>query len=564
MSDSVRPPGMKSVFDPNAAGLPYALPYGLLVGWQGLLLAASNVETSLMAHDEGWYATLALGLVRSQNWLSPTWWGQLIYDKTSGVHWMIAAAYSLFGVSETAARLPSGLACLASIALLYAIGSTLLTPRSAFLGALCLSTVILWTQYGQLATQDMPLVALELLAIWALLRAEQRPQQKIGWGILAGLAFGLGFFVKGFMVALPALALVPYLVFDHKRHRHLLNPGLYLGLFLGLGLVLYWFWQLWQTHGPEPFNQLFGILALAASADYHGVGPWYYLWNIPANFLPWTPLVVIGLVYLFRSPPNRPLLLWGYPAILMGLLQLFSTKTIYYPLQLYPFLGLYSGYALDRILTSWQSLDRRPATAKGLSLFYGTVALLGLVSSLGLLSGTWLRLGLLEPALHGELYGYGVPALAVCLFWLVHGGSGLGVVVRRSRPLLWLSSLLIGPWLALGLAGTAGLIGNYSQDVKAFCRQPNISAVLEQNPVNVVIHDSIDRSDHQTWILTSFCSPQWGQRAPAIEALLPGAYAWVSPPIAAAAAAAPDHYDRLGELRGWALIQASSSAVNLE
>lgn len=561
MTDSAHPKGIQASSHPHSRWLPYAL----LVVWQGLLLAASNVQTSLMAHDEGWYATLALGLVRSQNWLSPTWWGELVFDKTSGVHWMIAASYSLFGVSETTARFPSGIACLISIALLYSIGSTLLNRRSAFLGALCLSTVIMWTQYGQLATQDMPLVALDLAVIWALLRVEHQPKQRLGWGVVASLGFGLGFFIKGFMVALPTVALMPYLVLNHKRHKHLANPGLYLGFLLGLGLVSIWFLALWQAHGTEPFQQLFGILALAASADYHNVGPWYYLWNIPANFLPWTPLALLGLVSILKSPPKRRLLLTlGYPAVLILLLQLFSTKTIYYPLQVYPFLGLYSGYALDQMLAAWQQRDRRTAGVKALSCFYGTVALLALVFSLGLLSKTWLKLGILDDALQQELSPYAIPALAVCAFWLVHGASGLGIFGGRSRPELWVSSLLIGPWLAIGLAGTAGLIGNYSAEVKTFCRQPSINTILEQNAVNVILGEQLSREDHQTWILVSFCSSQWGQRVDSLPALLPGDYAWISPQIAAELEAPSDRYERFGEIKGWALVQTSPSAVDLQ
>ncbi|TVQ12317.1 MAG: hypothetical protein EA368_04100 [Leptolyngbya sp. DLM2.Bin27] len=564
MSDSARLPKFSALAQQSSW-----LPYALLGFWQGLLLAASNVETSLMAHDEGWYATLALGLVRSQDWLSPTWWGQLTYDKTSGVHWLIATAYTLFGVSETAARVPSGIACLISIFLLYAIGSTLLNRRAAFLGAMCLSTIILWTQYGQLATQDMPLVALELAVIWALLRAEQHPQQRIGWGLLAGLGFGLGFFIKGFMVALPTVSLLPYLLLNHKHHRHLFNPGLYLGFGLGLGLVAYWFLRLWQVHGREPFNQLFGILVLAASEDYHGVGPWYYLWNIPANVLPWTPLVFLGLFYLIKSPPmkasphSRVLLTLGYPAVLLLLLQLFSTKTIYYPLQIYPFLGLYSGYALHTLLTVWQVTDRRPTIAKVLSGFYGFIALLALVLSLGLLTGTWLRLGLFNAALNQDLYVYSIPALVLGGFWLVHAASGLGG--GRSQPHLWLGSLLIGPWLAIGLAGTAGLVGNYSSDVAAFCRQAHVAPVLAQHPVNVVIDNPVSGVDHQTWILLSFCSSQWAERRFSVEELEAGQYAWVSPPIAAdIEATSPENYEQLGEIRGWALVQKLTSAVDLQ
>lgn len=541
------------------------MPYLLLLLWQGILLIASNVQTSLMAHDEGWYATLALSLLRSQAWLTPKWWGQLIYDKTSGVHWMIATAYSFFGVSETSARLPAGIACLISIVLIYAIGSTLLNRRSAFLGALCLSTIIMWTQYGQLATQDMPLVAIELTVIWALLQLERYPQQRLGWGVVAGLGFGLGFFVKGFMVVLPMIALLPYLLLNHKRHKHLFNPGLYLGFLLGLGSIAFWFLALWQTHGQEPFIQLFGILALAASADYHNVGPWYYLWNIPANFLPWTPLVLLGLINLFKSPPKNHLLLTcGYPAVLMLQLQIFSTKTIYYPLQIYPFLGLYSGYALDRLLTAWQSSDREPKMVRALSYFYGTIALLALIFGLGLPSSIWLSLGILESDLQQELLVYTVPILVVCGFWLVHGASGLGMFERRSRPEVWLSSLLIGPWLAIGLAGTIGLSGNYSADVKSFCLQPVIRSVLNQHTVDLVMPEQPDHGDHQTWILTSFCSSQWGQRVNSLQELTPGTYAWVSSPTSAELDAASDGYTRFGEIRGWTLIQKSLAPVDLK
>jgi len=524
-----------------------------LLGWQGLSLLASNWQASLMAHDEGWYATLALGLVRSGDWLTPRWWGQLMYDKTSGVHWLIATAYRLFGVSEVTARIPSMVACLLSVCLTYAIGCRLLNRQAAGLAVLCLSTIILWNQYGHMATQDMPLVAIELMTIWALLRAEQQTTLRWGWGLLAGLGLGLGFLVKGFMVVLPAIALLPYLILRHRRHRHWHNPGLYVGLGLGIGLVLLWFWQLWSTHGLVPFQQIFGTLGVAAAADYHGVGPWYYAWNIPANLLPWTPLVLWGIFKLCRQPLDHKSLLLGYPVLMVLQLQVFPTKTLYYPVQIYPFLALYGGYVLAELMHRWTQpgASRLPLalTSYGYGLSGGLISLVGL----GILLRRWGPLEFLTAELGPELTWYGGLALVVGLSWLLL----LLAWHRRARhsrlqPVrAWLAGLLVGPWLALGLAGMGGLLGNYSAEVKAFCRQPTVAEVLANHTVDVVLASPAG-VNHKTWVLTSFYSRHWGERLTSVAAIPADHYAWVSE---AAVATIPARFQQLGTVRGWALVR---------
>ncbi|ASC73137.1 Undecaprenyl phosphate-alpha-4-amino-4-deoxy-L-arabinose arabinosyl transferase 2 [Halomicronema hongdechloris C2206] len=524
-----------------------------LLGWQGVLLLASNWHASLMAHDEGWYATLAMGLVRLGDWLTPRWWGQLMYDKTSGIHWLIATAYSLFGISEVTARIPSMVACLLSVCLTYAIGYRLLHRQAAWLSALCLSTFILWNQYGHMATQDMPLVAIELIMIWALLQAERKGPQRWVWGLLAGLGLGLGFLVKGFMVALAAIALLPYLILNHRQHRHWHNPGLYLGLGLGIGLVLLWFGQLWTTHGVVPFQQIFGTLGIAAAGDYHGVGPWYYGWNIPANLLPWTPLVLWGIIKLCRQPLiGHKWLLLGYPALLLLQLQLFPTKTLYYTLQLYPFFALYGGYILAELMRGWTrpGASRLPLalTSYGYGLSGSVVSVIGL----GILLRQWGPLNFLAAELGPELTWYGGLALVVGLSWVTlllawHHQSRQS----RIRPVrAWLLSLFLGPWLAIGLAGIGGLLGNYSADMKAFCQQPAVAEVLANHTVDVVLAPQAG-INHKTWVLASFYTSHWGERLTSVAAIPAGHSAWVSE---AAVPTIPDTLRRLGTVRGWALV----------
>lgn len=533
-----------------------AFPYIILSLWQGALLACSNAQTSLMAHDEGWYATFALGMVRSGDWLTPRWWGSIVYDKTSGLHWLIAAAYSLFGVNETVARIPSFIACVGSVCLLYAIGSVLINRVAALLGALSLSTVILWTQYGQLATQDMPLVVIELTCIWALLQAEHHLRSRMIWGFLAGLCLGLGFFVKGFMVVLPAIALLPYLIVSRRQHHHWSNPGLYAGLFTGLGLLALWFWRLWTLHGAMPFQGIFGMLLVTARQDYHRVGPWYYLWNVSANLLPWTPLAIAGIILLLRtSTLQRKWLTLGYPAVLILQLQLFTTKTLYYPLQIYPFLALYVGVALATGCQHWLKSGRhRALIPRYVSYGYGILGGLGCVLGLGLLL-TWLTpLDPLASVLSGDLQQYGLPALAVGVSWLI----SLRLWLRSKRygtdqtQYRWLAALLIGPWLAISLAGLTGLLGKYDPEVKAFCQQSAIATILQHHPIDFVVTGDISREDHKTWILTTFYTPQWGQLFNSAQEISPQHYAWVNP--GAQPTLSPQD-EQIGQVRNWLLIK---------
>jgi 4-amino-4-deoxy-L-arabinose transferase-like glycosyltransferase len=533
---------------------PLGIAIALVLAGQGILLYLCNRHTSLMAHDEGWYTTLAVGMVQRQDWLSPMWWGELIYDKTSGVHWLIATSLTIFGQSETAARLPSAIACLISAVLIYRIGCTLINQRAALLSTFCLSSIFLWTQYGQLATQDMPLVCVELICIWALLQAEQAPKYRYALGFISGLLVGIGFLVKGFMVSLPTLSLLPYLILENRRHKHLLNPGLYGGFIAGILILMLWFFQLWNAHGSLPFQQLFGILILAASDDYHGVGPFYYMWNIPSAFLPWTPLTLIGVFSLFRSTSiQRRWLLLGYPAFMMLLLQIFPTKTLYYPLQIYPFLAMYAGASLDSLV----SRTNRKGL-KFLTLLYASIGVLLLALTSFLLVARWLDRLPFSGVDANELSIYLSMALMIGLSWTLLLWPAR-IFAKRSQRLLsdrrkhqWLVALLVGPWLAIAIAASSGTIGDYNADVKAFCQTPDVAAVLDRYPVDSVIN-ALSREEHKMWILTSFFTQQWGQHFTDISDLPIDHYGWIAPEFAETLPS--QNYDEIGSIRSWKLVK---------
>jgi 4-amino-4-deoxy-L-arabinose transferase-like glycosyltransferase len=60
-----------------------------------LLLTAA--PRSFLAHDEGYYALQGRWIAQTGQWLGPPWWDQIVFDRSIGLPWLIAAAYRLLG-----------------------------------------------------------------------------------------------------------------------------------------------------------------------------------------------------------------------------------------------------------------------------------------------------------------------------------------------------------------------------------------------------------------------------------------------------------------------------------
>ena len=74
---------------------------------------------------------------------------------------------------------------------------------------------------------------------------------------------------------------------------------------------------------------------------------YYYLWNLPLSFLPWTPFCFNGLRLIRNNFTSKKYyFLFIYPLLLVFLLSLFSTKIPYYSLQAFPFLAISTSYGL--------------------------------------------------------------------------------------------------------------------------------------------------------------------------------------------------------------------------
>ena len=590
---------------------PQLVPYGTLLLWVLPLVLLRSGQQSLMAHDEGIYAAQARSILQTSDWVSVQWGGKAGFDRTIGIQWLIAACYLLFGTSEGTARLPSAIAFVFSVLLTYRIGCHLLTPRLAWLGAAIFSVIPLVVQYGRLATQDSVLVFIELLAIWALLEGTKallnndtnsppNPPfwETLGlsksltcggfggrsrnvathrfilgfsnagtnsrlktrnsvWLLLAGCSLGWGFFIKGFMILPAAVALLPYLIGQHSRHRHLTNPWLYVGLVLGALPPIVWLRAAIAEYGDQPIAELFGKLIHLKGQTYLGAGPFYYVWNIPANGFPWVFFAIAGLWLAFFNPDIRQLLknnharllLLGYPILLLVELTLFGTRTHYYPLQLMPFVGLLSAIALDQLAILYAN-RRQCRLLAGITLLFGSFAVILIAASFAILT----RLVTIPGVRSEILFSGSIVALLVGLGWL-----SLPIIwLRRHHTDLayssqqWLAGLLFASWMGLAALNMTGLWGNYNPKLKTFLQTPQVETVLRSHPVNFVVNEAqLSRDDRKTHLLLNFYTPQLGKNL-TVNALQPGEFAWLN-----SAAIQPAQYSVIGSFQTWQLVKKS-------
>lgn len=504
----------------------------------GALLAINSPAQSFMAHDEGYYAQQARMMLAAGDWITQQWWGTLIYDRANGIQWLVALSQGLFGFGEIASRLPAMIGSLGSVLLLYSIARRIGPEPVALLAAAILAVTPIFMQASKLATQDVPLVFTELLAIWALLRAEEGRR---GFAALAGIAFGLGFAIKSFMMLPAAAAMAPYLLWEHRRHRHLTNPWLWLGVLAGLLPTVAWLGLSYVRHGWFPIEAYFGKLLFLAGADFHNVGPFYYLWNVPANAFPWSLLAIGGAFVVWRDKAyRRRALVIGFPLVLFVELTSFTTRAWYYALQLLPMMSILAAACLLWLAGAYARRARLPLVLTLMMAAAGALALAAV--PVAMLAG----IDPLPPALSPlrfVIMATGLGFLAPLAMLLADRRAGERHGVR------WAWAWLAGPFLAIAGLFATGLWGNYTPASKMQLTTGPIGEAMRQGPVAMVLPPPA--STEKPVVLISLYMPQPGRSVADAAGLQPGEIAWVR---TTALSSAPAH-DVIGAYEDWSLIR---------
>lgn len=275
--------------------------------------------TPVFDTSEARYAAISANMARTGDFLVPRFTYDDVYQSFDGKPPLLfqtaGAACKVLGCREIAVRLPSLLATLALLGLLWYTVKTLSDRRRALLAVgICSTSVAVYALSGFCMTDALliPCIAGAYLSYALLLRTGQR-----NWslGIFLSLAFGM--LVKGPVAV--ALFVGPLVIDACVNHhwRRILSFRWFSGTLIFLGIAAPWF-ILMERQTPGFLRYFFineNLLRFLVKdyGDKYGAGREFFrgmalVWALVVT-LPWTPAL------LFGDRTKRDVFFWGIVGI---------------------------------------------------------------------------------------------------------------------------------------------------------------------------------------------------------------------------------------------------------
>ncbi|MBI5170785.1 MAG: glycosyltransferase family 39 protein [Candidatus Eisenbacteria bacterium] len=387
----------------------------------------------LVGGDEGYYGVMARNMAADRaQWPAPSLspLGEP-GDKPPLYPAMVALSLRAFGHTPLGVRAPS---LLASVVILWACA--LLARRASsdaggWATLAILATLPWFADAARVACAELPLAAFGLLALLVL----SGGTPGLPRGLAAGVLFGFGFLCKLWLVVLPGIPALLYLL---PRRRHVLLTGLMIGfmtvVIAHLGLFA---WlnpgrlQLWAN-----VAWTFSLSSRAVGqgfASYWLHGPTYYAEIVFKALALTMPLLMVGTLHaaVGNTKPFARALVGAFAGL--ALMSLFRVKSGIYMVPLVPLLAALAGVGFAELYAGFKSwpLPLPTGAARGFGfLVVGIAVLVGGARTVQRLpmryhdTGYAAISGAIAPYLQIAPSGRGVP----------DGGSGRAVLVAPEAP----------------------------------------------------------------------------------------------------------------------------------
>jgi 4-amino-4-deoxy-L-arabinose transferase-like glycosyltransferase len=267
----------------------------LLAGFCAFLFFYGLGQFGLVGADEPRYAQVAREMLERRDWITPVLGGQPWLEKPPLYYWQAMLSYSLYGVSDWAARAPSAFdATLLVLAVYFFLRR--FRPGVELDGALITASCAAVIGYARAAATDMPLAStfsIGMLAWWAWRESGKRVYL-IGFYT----CMALGMLAKGPVAPFLAVLIIA-LYAAGARELRVIGKTLWLpGVALFCAISLPWYLAA-QMRNPEFFRVFFlqHNLERFSSNLYHHHAPfWYYLPVALLALVPWTVFVLVAFV----------------------------------------------------------------------------------------------------------------------------------------------------------------------------------------------------------------------------------------------------------------------------
>ncbi len=331
----------------------------LLLGLSAAVFLSGLQTPGLYDPNEGLYAEVAWEMYDRGDWLSPRFNGIPYFEKPPLLYWLIATAYTLFGVSETSARLPVALAGVAGVLATFGIGRALFTQRAGLLAALALTTSFGYFIFARVILTDLLFTACVTAAVWCFVRGYLDPARR-HWYLLVYVFSGLAVLAKGLLgLVIPGLIIGGLLVVtrDWIVLKELRLP---LGAVLFLAITVPWHLAVgWAHEGFFSFyfinEHVLRFLNKRHPIDYAPLPLWLFLLMALVWSFPWS--LFLPFAWRQLTPPDRETrqgrATWIIPCWIVAVLGFFAltpARLEYYSLPALPAFALWVGRFWDEAL----------------------------------------------------------------------------------------------------------------------------------------------------------------------------------------------------------------------
>jgi len=435
----------------------------------------------LLDDNEGLYAEIAREMLRTGHYIIPQLNGLPYIEKPPLLYWLTAAAFKLFGVNETSARLVPALAAALTCLGVWWYVKRLNQPVAALLSAMIAGTCLGFLVLGRVLLFDMLLTAfltLSLSGFYCWWRTHNRVHLR-----LAFVAIALGVLTKGLVaLVLPAFIVIIHLFREHdlRALRALFDP---IGLALFCIIAVPWHVAAQLADADFARYYFYGehvlrFLGQRQPHDYYSGPIWYYLPLLFVMLLPWSLLAPALLIKPAQHDSDGQALerfarIWF--AVMLIFFSLSSAKATYYLITGIPPLAIILGLRLQAWVTHQSAVSLKyPMMATGLyalvpyitdieitrayGLFHTPIALVAIASMLAL------------TACASLLSWHGHRSAAIIFIALLALPLNLSMIqlIKRVEP--WVSSAPVAQFIRDSSLANATIV-NY-RDFEAFSSLP--------------------------------------------------------------------------------------------
>lgn len=311
--------------------------------------------------DEAKNAEAAREMFVNQNWLIPTFNGELRTDKPPLHYWFMILSYKIFGVSAFSARFFSAIFGILTILSTFHFTRKFMDQKMALLTAFVLCAAFFFVQEFHLAVPDPYLIFFVSFGLFNFydFYKNRKPLN----GFLFYISLGFGILAKGpVAILLPGLIVFLFLIskkdFKWKTIKKL-NP--FLGGILTLAISTPWFYLVHKaTEGQftQGFFLQHNLSRFSSEMEGHGGLPFVTWAFVLLGLMPLSFFIIQSFIHSWKNRKTHDFILFSWIVSIAFILffSVSSTKLPNYPMPSYPFIAVLIAFYLYGILQGYISV----------------------------------------------------------------------------------------------------------------------------------------------------------------------------------------------------------------